>query len=325
MKQKVAVTGGAGFIGSHLVKNLIKHGYQVIVYDDFSNASGRKNLPKNVSTIRKSILDVDSLRDCFKHVKTVFNLAVKPLPMSFNNPDVIVKVNDYGSYLVSKVCTELHCKLIHVSSSEAYGSAKFLPMKESHPFFPSTIYASSKAASELYVRGFEKTDGLKAVIVRPFNTYGSFMREDNFAAALPRFYNRLNSGKAPIIFGDGNQTRDFTYVTDITEGIRLANETSNAIGGTFNIGQGKEITIKKLAKIMIKNYSKFTNKPFKQKLIYKKARKGDVRKHKASIYRAKKILGYKPVISFDEGIERYIKWRLENKDIRIKSYEKYPE
>lgn len=311
VKRTAVVTGGAGFIGSHLSYLLAKNNYNVIVYDDFSNGSGKDKLGKSIRVVHGSILDIEKLVSICKKADTVFNLAVKPLEMSFNKPEEVVKTNDYGTYLVAKVCTDLRCKLIHVSSSEAYGSAMLLPMKETHPFFPSTIYASSKAASELYVRGFEKTDGLKMVIVRPFNSYGEYMRDDTYAAAIPKFFNRLVQNKQPVIYGDGKQTRDFTYVEDTCKGILLADQTKNAIGDTFNIAQGKEVTIKKIAEIMIRKYEELTNTKLKLKVKFGKPRKGDVRRHLADISHAKKILGYKPTISFDEGITRYVNWRLD--------------
>jgi len=307
---KIVVTGGAGFIGSFVSRKLSEKKHNVIVYDDFSNASGQVNIPKNIKIIKKSILDISALKDAIKGASTVIHMAVKPLPMSFSDPDEIVRVNDYGSYLVSKICTQLKCNLVHVSSSEAYGTAKYIPMKESHPFLPSTIYASSKAASELYVRGFVKTDGLKAIIVRPFNSYGPYMRDDDYAAAIPKFYARISKNKSPIIYGDGNQTRDFSFVEDTANGIILASEEPKAIGHVFNIGYGKEILIKKIAKVMIKKYEDLTGKKISHELIYQKSRKGDVRRHLADISHAKKILGYKPNTDFEEGITKYMYWKL---------------
>ena len=239
----------------------------------------------------------------------VFHLAVKPLEMSFDKPEEVVKVNDYGTYLVAKACTELKCKMIHVSSSESYGSAIKIPMKEDHPLLPTTIYAGSKAASELYVRGFEKSEGLKMVIVRPFNSYGVYMRNDGYAAAIPKFYERVIKKKSPIIHGDGNQTRDFTYVEDTANGIMLSDQTKNAIGDTFNIGQGKEESIKKIAKMVLKEYQEITGKEKRIELKFVKNRKGDVKRHYADISHSRKILGYKPVIKLEEGISKYIVWR----------------
>src|SRR5215467_13310008 len=221
-KRKAVVTGGAGFIGSHLSKLLTKNNYDVIVYDDLSNGSGRTNLPKNISLVRGNILNPDKMKSVCKNCDVVFHMAVKPLIMSFDKPEEVVRVNDYGTYLVAKMCTDLECKMIHVSSSEAYGTALSLPMKEDHPLLPHTIYAGSKAASELYVRGFHKTEGLEMVIVRPFNSYGEYMRDDTYAAAIPNFFNRISRGLPPIIHGTGKQTRDFTYVGDSCTGIMLA-------------------------------------------------------------------------------------------------------
>lgn len=310
MKRKAVVTGGAGFIGSNLCRMLSENNYEVIAFDDLSSGSGLKNISGDIKLVKGDILNIQKFKNVCKKVDVVFNLAVKPLPMSFDKPDIVTQVNDFGTYLVAKICTELKCKLIHISSSEAYGSAVSIPMKESHPLFPSTIYAASKAASESYVRGFEKTNGLKMTIVRPFNCYGPFMREDLYAAAIPKFYNRISKGKSPIIYGNGNQTRDLTYVGDITMGIMLADQNSNALGNTFNIGQGKETSIKNLAKTMIKQYEKFDGKKRGIKLEFKKPRKGDVKRHLADISRAKKILGYKPKVKLEEGISEYLNWKI---------------
>jgi len=310
MKKTAIVTGGAGFIGSRLCEKLLDKKYNVIAYDDLSNGSGQKNLSKNVKFVKGDIRDITKLKNICKKGNVVFHLAVKPLTMSFNKPEEVVNVNDYGSYLVAKVCTELKIKLIHISSSEVYGDAITVPMKESHPLFPTTIYAGSKAASELYVRGFEKTDGLKMVIVRPFNSYGEFMRDDSYAAAMPNFFNRITKKQNPIIHGTGNQTRDFTYVDDTCQGIILADQSKNALGDTFNIGQGKEFKIIDIAKLMIKKYEEITGKQLKLKLNFQKQRKGDVMRHRSDITHAKKVLGYKPKISLGEGISRYINWKL---------------
>ncbi len=311
MKKTAIVTGGAGFIGSRLCKKLLDKKYNVISYDDLSNGSGRKNLSKDIKFVKGDIRNITKLKNICKKADVVFHLAVKPLTMSFDKPEEVVNVNDYGSYLVAKICTELKVKLIHVSSSEVYGDAITVPMKESHPLFPTTIYAGSKAASELYVRGFEKTDGLKMVIVRPFNSYGEFMRDDSYAAAMPNFFNRISKKQNPIIHGTGNQTRDFTYVDDTCEGIILADQSKNALGDTFNIGQGKEFKINDIAKLMIKKYEEITGKQLKLKLNFQKQRKGDVMRHRSDITHAKKILGYKPKISLEEGVSRYINWKLE--------------
>jgi UDP-glucose 4-epimerase len=315
MKRRAVVTGGAGFIGSHLSNLLQRNGYDVTVYDDFSNGSGRKNLSKDIKIVRGSILNPTKFRSVSRNCDVVFHLAVKPLIMSFDRPEEVVKVNDYGTYLVAKTCTELNCKMIHVSSSEAYGTAVSLPMKEEHPLLPHTIYAGSKAASELYVRGFQKTEGLKMVIVRPFNSYGEYMREDTYGAAIPKFYKRISKNLRPIIHGTGRQTRDFTYVEDTCNGIMLADQNKNAIGDTFNIGQGKEVSVIEMAKKMIKKYQEITGRRINNTLKFEKSRKGDVMRHLADISHARKVLGYKPSVSLEDGIARYIDWKINNREI----------
>lgn len=310
MKRSALVTGGAGFIGSHLSNLLLENGYDVTVYDDFSNGSGKDNLVEDITVVKGNILNTEKFKMSCKKADVVFNLAVKPLTMSFDRPEEVVKVNDYGTYLVAKACTELNCKLVHVSSSESYGSALTIPMKEQHPLYPSTIYAGSKAASELYVRGFQKTDGLQMVIVRPFNSYGEYMRDDTYSAAIPKFYNRIAKGLPPIIHGTGKQTRDFTYVGDTCRGIMLADKNKKAIGDTFNIGQGQEISVIEIAKVMIKKYQEITERHVKMKFKFEEPRKGDVKRHLADISYAKKILGYNPRISFEEGISKYIIWKI---------------
>lgn len=312
MKRKAIVTGGAGFIGSALCRKLSANGYNVVSYDDLSSGSGKISLPKSVKSVIGDILNIRKFKSICKNADVVFNLAVKPLIMSFNNPDEVIKVNEYGTYLIAKTCTELKIKLIHVSSSEVYGTGLILPMKENHPLYPRTIYAGSKAGAELYVGGFEKTYGLKFVIIRPFNSYGEYMRSDSYCATMPRFFNRISRNLPPIIYGTGNQTRDFTHVIDTCEGIFLADQTNNAIGDTINIGQGKESDIKGIAKLMIKKYEDITHKTRTNllSLTFQKERKGDVIRHVANISHARKVLGYKPKISLEDGISKYIKWRL---------------
>lgn len=309
MKKTVVVLGGLGFIGSHL-SNMLNKKFNVIIYDDFSNASGKNSINKNIKIVKGDILDFNKIKKIITKSNIVFNLAVKPLPMSFDKPDEVVKTNDFGAYLVAKSCSESNIKLIHVSSSEAYGTAKKVPMKESHPFFPTTIYAASKASSELYVKGLIESDKLKAVIIRPFNSYGPFMRDDMYAAAIPKFFHRIKNDQYPIIYGNGNQTRDFTYVEDTARGIFLASQKSNALGKIFNIGYGKEISINEIAFLMMEKFEKITGKKVTNKIYFKKERKGDVRRHLADIKFAKELLGYKPEIKIDEGIEKYISWKI---------------
>ena len=311
MQRKTAViTGGAGFIGSRLTQILDSKNFKTIVFDDFSNASGVHNLPKNTTVIKGSIMNFSKLKLIVRKADVVFNLAVLPLPMSFTHPDKVVNVNGYGAFLVAKACSNFNVKLIHISSSEVYGTARSSTMNESHVLMPTTTYAASKVSSEAYVNAFGVSDDLQYVIVRPFNSYGEYMREDGYAAAMPNFYNRISKNKKPIITGDGKQTRDLCYVDDTARGIYLASKSSKAIGKTINIGQGKEISINNLASLMIEEYSKITGKKLNKTFEYTPDRKGDVRRHKANISLAKSLLGYSPTMSIREGIRRYLEWKI---------------
>jgi len=245
----------------------------------------------------------------------VFHLAAKQLEMSFDRPDEVIRTNDYGTYLVAKACTERKCKMVHVSSSEAYGTAKTVPMGEDHPLLPTTIYAASKAASESYVRGFEKSEGLEMVIVRPFNSYGEYMRR-TYSAVIYKFIERLLSGQPPIINGTGKQTRDFTFVEDTANGIMLADQAESSLGETFNIAQGREERISDVARITMSKFAEITGSDVEAKLSFQKERKGDVRRHLADIGKAKRRLGYRPKIKLEEGIERCIRWRLKGQPLK---------
>jgi len=318
LSKRVIVIGGAGFIGSHLVNILNNKKYDVVIYDDFSNPTGKQNLPSNVKIVKGSILNYKKMQSIFKKSQLIFNLAVLPLPMSFVDPDRVVKINDYGAYLVAKLCAELKTKLIHVSSSEAYGTAKYHTMKEDHPLLPTTVYAASKASSESYVRAYGDSSKLKYVIVRPFNSYGEFMREDGYAAALPNFYHRLIKNKRPIIHGNGKQTRDLTHAHDTANGIFLASKEPKAIGSAINIAQNREVSIIKMAEIMIDTISDLSGKKISKDFIHIKERDGDVRRHLGDISLAKKILGYKPKIKLEDGIRKYVEWKFQQSNIASK-------
>jgi len=172
-----------------------------------------------------------------------------------------------------------------------------------------TIYAASKAASESYVRGFEKSEGLGMVIVRPFNSYGEYMRE-TYSAVIYKFIERLMSGRPPVISGTGEQTRDFTFVEDTAGGIMLADQAEGSLGETFNIAQGREERILDVARITMSKFAEITGGDVGAELSFQRERRGDVRRHLADIGRAKRRLGYRPEVRLEEGIGRCIRWML---------------
>jgi len=310
---KVIVTGGAGFIGSHLARRLADADYSVIVYDDLSNASGLRNLPNTVKIVKGDILDYDKLKSVIKDADVVFHLACKALPMSFTKPKEVFKVNDEGTYVVCRACYSSDInKLVYVSSSEVYGTAKYVPMNEGHPLVPTTVYGASKASGEMYVQAFYHQYQLPSVIIRPFNSYGPYMRQDGYAAVIPRFVSRIVKGLPPIIFGDGNQTRDFTYVEDIVNGIVLAASEKTFSGTAINLAVGEEVSVNKIARLVIKTCNDILGRKLDLDPRHQKPREGDVRRHLADIYKARKILNFKPRIRIDEGIFRFVTWYIKN-------------
>ncbi|MEW6605773.1 MAG: NAD-dependent epimerase/dehydratase family protein [Thermoproteota archaeon] len=308
---KIVVTGGAGFIGSHLSRRLSELGHSVVVYDDFSNPTGVSNLTKNIKIVKGDILDYDKLRRAIKGAEVVFHLAVKALPMSFTKPREVVRVNDEGSYLACKACHSNNVqKMIYVSSSEVYGTAKYFPMNEEHPLLPTTIYAASKAAGEMYAQSFYRQNNLPVVIVRPFNSYGPYMRQDGYAAVIPRFVSRSLTGLPPIIFGDGKQTRDFTYVDDTVDGMVLALEKDVPFGLPINLARGIEVSVNDMAWRIIKTCNEILDRKNELYPIHEEPRQADVRRHLADVSLAQKHLGFRPKVNVEEGIIKYIKWHI---------------
>ncbi len=320
---KVVVTGGAGFIGSHLARKLSELGHNVVVYDNLSNASGLRNLPSTVKLVKGDVLDFSKLKSLTKGADIVFHLAVKALPMSFTRPNSVFVTNDVGTYTVCRACNSNKInKLVYISSSEVYGTAKYVPMNEKHPLTPRTIYAASKASGEMYVKAYQNQCNLSVVIVRPFNTYGSYMRNDWYASVIPKFVSRVMKGLPPIIYGDGNQTRDFTHVDDIVDGITLSAIKDEALGETINIARSEEISIKRIAELVIQICSKFLERKLNLDPKYSASRIGDVRRHHADISKAKKLLGFEPKVDIVQGLTSFIEWYLQTHHKQIKVLKK---
>ena len=298
------MSGGAGFIGSHLTNRLVELGHTVLILDDFSSASGLPLISNksDVQICRGDILNYNLINKLVRKVDEVYHLAVRCLPESLVDPLYVHKVNDLGTFNICMATKEHKKKLVYISSSEVYGSARYVPMDETHPLEPTTPYGASKACGEMIAKGFFHAFNLPVIIARPFNTYGPYMREDSYASVIHKFVKNIKNNKPPIIYGNGEQTRDFTYISDVVKGIVLAAESEKMIGETVNIARGEEVSINKIAKVIIDIYGK-NIKP-----VYTKPRPGDVRRHLASIEKAKKLLSFNPKISVEEGIKRYIMW-----------------
>ena len=232
---KALVTGAAGFIGSELVRQLVAGGRRVVALDNLA-AGSWENLD-GVEPVERITGDVREPRDVARAVRgvaVVFHLACLNLRHSLHSPSESHDVNATGTLAVLEAARAAEVdRFVCVSSSEVYGAARTVPMSEDHPTFPATAYGAAKLAGEAYARAFHQSYGLATVIVRPFNTYGPRCHhEGSSGEAIPKFLLRARAGLPLVIFGDGEQTRDFTYVSDTARGILLAG-TQSRIGGAY--------------------------------------------------------------------------------------------
>lgn len=323
--KKILVTGGAGFIGSHLVDKLAKENL-VIVVDDLSlgTVENLKNAiaTGNVRIEKENICNFARMNDLMKDVDIVFHLAAQCVRKSFRDPKEVHDVNAGGALSLYRAALANKIKrFIHVSSSEAYGSAITVPMREDHPLNPTTVYGASKLAGELYGIAYWRSYNFPVIVIRPFNTYGPRSHfEGPYGEVIPRFVIRALNNRSPIIFGDGNQTRDFTYVEDTVKGMIAAAKEDRLIGEVVNIAFGKERNINEVAKIILKELNREDIK-----ILHRENRPADVRRHYADTTKAIKILNFKAKVPLEEGIVKYIKWLKEQKLDMKKALEKITE
>ncbi|MDQ6840012.1 MAG: GDP-mannose 4,6-dehydratase [Actinomycetota bacterium] len=296
------VTGGAGFVGSELVSQLAASGRRVIVIDDLSTGH-REHLdglgPGPVELVRCDVRDAEAVGACLRGVDTVYHLACVNLRRSLVDPEAAHAVNATGTVTVLEAArTVAPRRVVHVSSSEVYGSARTVPMDEDHPTYPTTPYGASKLAGEAYARAYGLSFGLPVVVVRPFNAYGPRAHhEGNSGEVIPLFVRNALARQPLTIFGDGCQTRDFTHVADIAAGIRRAGTIAGIVGATFNLGSGREISVDDLARLVVDTFGG-SSTPIERQA----PRPGDVRRLCADASSAAHVLGFAPSRSLREGI-----------------------
>jgi UDP-glucose 4-epimerase len=315
--KSVLVTGGAGFIGSHLVDAIILEKPKNLIVVDNLFLGKKENLSDAAKKFRGLRLIIEdagnskAMKFILKRydVDSVFNLAVIPLPKSLEDPAWSVAEN---IKITTNMCElgrqGFYRKLVHFSSSEAYGSAIQIPMTEKHPLMPSTPYAASKLASDYIALSYFKTFGLKAIVIRPFNNYGPRQNEGSYAGIIPIVIKKVQEGEPVEIFGDGKQTRDFIFVRDTARATLKLCKTEGTVGKVINLASGKETSINHLVSKMIqmmdaKDYPVHHAEP----------RPGDVRRHCGGISLAHRLIGFKPKIGLDEGLRETIHWYLNEK------------
>ncbi|OLB81346.1 MAG: hypothetical protein AUH96_00550, partial [Nitrospirae bacterium 13_2_20CM_2_61_4] len=234
----------------------------------------------------------------------VMHLATRCVRLSLSDPEDVHRVNSHGTLRVLMAARRHGVRrAVYVSSSEVYGSGVRVPMAEDHPLEPTTIYGATKLAGELYTQAATRSFGLETIVVRPFNTYGPRAHfEGVYGEVIPRFTVRLLNGRRPVIFGDGLQTRDFTYVSDTVQGILAAAVVPAAGGQVLNLARGEEVTIRRLAELLAKAIDPTLPPEFTE------ARPADVRRHWADVGRARAQLGFTAHIGIEEGLGRYLAW-----------------
>ena len=303
---KVVVTGGCGFIGSNIAEELIKKHY-VVVIDDLS--TGRiENIQslqdkENFEFVRGNITDLGLLKQIFEDVDCIFHQAAIPsVQRSVENPLDTNEANIKGTLNVLIAARDCGVKkVVYASSSSVYGDTPELPKKENMRPNPQSPYAVSKLTGEYYCKVFSDIYGIKTICLRYFNVYGPKQNPaSEYAAVIPRFINRVLNNQPPIIFGDGNQTRDFTFVKDVVKANILAMEKN--VEGVFNIAYGQQISINELANKIMEIVGVKLNP------VYDKPRPGDIRNSLADISLAKQKLGYMPEYSLEKGLEVTIRW-----------------
>jgi len=311
----VLVTGGAGFIGSHLVDRIIQEDpASLAAVDNFflgreeNLAEARRRYP-DLSIYRLDAADLPAMRDLVEaeKIEVVFNLAVIPLPTSLKYPAWTVNAN-IGIALTFCELARWGAigTLIHSSSSEAYGTAQYVPMDEHHPLNPRTPYAASKSGGDQLIHSYWRTFNIDTAIVRPFNNFGPRQNPGTFAGIIPIVVQRVRNGLPVEIHGDGEQTRDYIYVRDTVDAFVRVYEEPATRGKVINIATGQEITMNVLVERLLKVMG-VPNHP----VVHVQARPGDVRRHCGDIRLAHELIGFNPPVITEESLKETIDYYMQ--------------
>lgn len=305
MAERCLVTGGAGFIGSHLVDALIAPGWQVRVLDDFSTGQ-RQNLPHGVEVVAGCVTDVAAVEQAVAGCAVVFHLAaLASVAKSVEDPHASHAVCATGTLNVLDAARRAGVRrVVYAGSASAYGSASDIAgQDEDTPLLPLSPYAAAKLAGEFYCQAFACTYGLETVRLRFFNVFGPRQRADSpYSGVIAIFTAALTAGRAPTIHGDGLQSRDFVYVADVVDALIRAADTPGVSGRVYNVGTGASVTLVELIAALNKllgTAAAPTHGP---------PRPGDIRHSRAKMDRIRAELGYTPAVSFEEGLRRTLEW-----------------
>ncbi len=308
--RSVLVTGGAGFIGSHLVDRLLAEGARVVVVDNFflgkrENLADAEAAGGALTVIYEDAADMVAVREILERheIQDVFDLATKALEYSFENPRGAFQVNTDIALTLAELLRKGHYeRLIHTSSSEAFGTAVTRPMDEEHPRNPTTPYAAGKCGADLALLSYMRTFDLDIRILRPFNNYGPRQNWGAFAGVIPRTLDRLAAGLPPVLHGDGKQGRDFVYVEDVAEALLRTASCEAARGLDLNVASGIETPIEELLTTLCEVWG------YRGEWDREPRRAADVDHHVGDGTRLEGVVGYRPQTTLREGLEKTVAW-----------------
>ena len=307
---KMLITGGAGFIGSHLCDKYTKEGHTVLCLDNFmsGNLTNVRHLLdcRNFKLIKGDIRDFESLEKITRDVDIIFHLAAQiHVDRSYVEPRLTYEVNVIGTQNILEVA-RLHDakRVIYASTSEVYGSAQHVPIDEKHPLNAPHPYGASKIAADRMCYAYIQTYGMDISILRLFNVFGPRQRDIGYGGVVSIFTRRVLSNVPPIIYGDGLQTRDYTYIDDAVKAYDLVLNHNEPITEPINFGGGKEVSILDLANLIIE----LCGKKGSLKPTHVEPRLGEVKRLIADVTQAQKLLGWEPKYNFTEGLKEFVQW-----------------
>lgn len=305
--QRIVVTGGAGFVGSNVVRKLIGEKAHVVILDDFYTGDNN-NLPAGESSleiVEGSVTDFDLVRNVLKGARLVFHLAARNIIVSTRNPREDYEVNIGGTLNVLLAARELNiARVVYSSSTSVYGNPRYLPINEDDATNMLSPYAVSKFAGENYCKAFYESYGVSSSVVRYSNVYGTAQRPDNpYCGVVSKFFESAMAGQSPRIHGDGEQTRDFTYIDDVVEATLLAGLSPKADGQVYNVGTGREVTVNQLARMIIEITGASVEPAYTDRRDI-----DNIRRRVVNIEKIRRELRWIPTFTVEHGLRRTYQW-----------------
>jgi len=307
---KMLITGGAGFIGSHLCEKYVGENHTVLCLDNFMNGNVTNIRPlsfhRNFKLIKGDVRDFDLLEKIMPGVDVIFHLAAQiHVDRSVIEPRLTYEINVLGTQNILEAARMYDVKrVIHTSTSEVYGSAQYVPIDEKHPLNAPHPYGASKIAADRMCHAYIQTYGMDIGIMRLFNVFGPRQRDIGYGGVISIFTRKVLNNMSPIIYGDGLQTRDYTYIDDAIRAYDLVLNRQEPVTEPINFGSGKELSILDLANTVIK----LCDKEGDMRPVHVEPRIGEVRRLIADATKAKKLLGWEPKCSLKEGLRAFAQW-----------------